>query len=69
MDHLKNFFNRSGVRPLAVSTQSPDDRISSEHPSPREEEKREEKFHWACMGTSIMVVLPLFIDFGNVKLS
>ena len=29
LDHLKEFFNRSSVRPLAVSTQSPDDRISS----------------------------------------
>ena len=28
-DHLKDFFNRSSVQPLAVSTQSSDNRISS----------------------------------------
>ena len=29
MDHLKEFFNRSSIRPLAVFTQSPNYRISS----------------------------------------
>ena len=29
MDHLKEFINRSSVQPLAVSTHSPDDQISS----------------------------------------
>ena len=29
MNHLKDFFNRSSVRPQLVSTQFPDDRILS----------------------------------------
>ena len=38
-----------------------------EHSWVQEEEKRRENFHSACIDTSIMVVLFLFIDFGNVK--
>ena len=37
--------------------------------SPLKEEKKGENFHKARMVTSIMIVLLLFIYFGNVKFS
>ena len=69
LDYLKEFFNRSSVRPLAVSTQSPDDRISSWTLVTTRGREEGGEIPLGLHGHLYYGRSPLFIDFGNVKFS
>ena len=69
MDHLKEISKpfkcptSSGIHMIVGRS---DFLLNTRH---HERKRREENLHYACMGTSIMDILALFVDFGNIKFS